>query len=70
MPGWFAGNVSAAAAMFMTEDPRAARWLLAGGEMFGDLGAQATETHAARFRAGRVSKASRPGRRVSTCCAT
>jgi phosphate:Na+ symporter len=49
-----AGNVSAAAAVFMTEDPRAARRLLAEEAVFRDLEAQATETHFARIRAGRV----------------
>jgi phosphate:Na+ symporter len=49
-----AGNVSAAAAVFMTDDPRAARRLLAEEEVFRDLEARATETHFARIRAGRV----------------
>lgn len=49
-----AGNVSAAAAVFMTEDPRAARRLLAEETVFRDLEARATETHFARIRAGRV----------------
>jgi len=49
-----AANVSAAAAVFMTEDPRAARRLLAEETVFRDLEAQATETHFARIRAGRV----------------
>ena len=49
-----AGNVSAAAAVFMTEDPRAARRLLAEEAVFRDLEAQATETHFARIRAGRI----------------
>lgn len=49
-----AGNVSAAAAVFMTEDPRAARRLLAEEAVFRDLEARATETHFARIRAGRV----------------
>jgi len=49
-----AGNVSAAAAVFMTDDPRAARALLAEKEVFRDLEARATETHFGRIRAGRV----------------
>jgi phosphate:Na+ symporter len=49
-----AGNVSAAAAVFMTDDPRAARRLLAEEEVFRDLEARATEAHFARIRAGRV----------------
>ena len=49
-----AGNVSAAAAVFMTDDPRAARRLLAEEQVFRDLEARATETHFARIRAGRV----------------
>ncbi|MFZ2005373.1 MAG: Na/Pi cotransporter family protein [Stellaceae bacterium] len=49
-----AGNVSSAAAVFMTEDPRAARRLLAEEAVFRDLEARATETHFARIRAGRI----------------
>jgi phosphate:Na+ symporter len=49
-----AGNATSAAAVFMTEDPRAARRLLAEEEVFRDLEARATETHFARIRAGRV----------------
>ncbi|HWD60381.1 MAG TPA: PhoU domain-containing protein, partial [Stellaceae bacterium] len=49
-----AGNVGAAAAVFMTEDPRAARRLLAEEAVFRDLEARATEAHFARIRAGRV----------------
>ncbi|HWB50347.1 MAG TPA: Na/Pi cotransporter family protein [Stellaceae bacterium] len=49
-----AGNVGAAAAVFMTDDPRAARRLLAEEEVFRDLEARATEAHFARIRAGRV----------------
>jgi phosphate:Na+ symporter len=49
-----AGNVSAAAAVLMTEDPRAARRLLAEEEVFRDLEARANEAHFARIRAGRV----------------
>jgi phosphate:Na+ symporter len=49
-----AGNVTAASAVFMTDDPRAARALLGEKEVFRDLEAQATETHFARIRAGRV----------------
>jgi len=49
-----AGNVSAAAAVFMTDDARAARVLLGEKEVFRDLEVRATETHFARIRAGRV----------------
>jgi phosphate:Na+ symporter len=49
-----AGNVTAAAAVFMTEDARAARALLGEKEVFRDLEAKATETHFARIRAGRI----------------
>ena len=49
-----AGNVSASAAVFMTEDPRTARRLVAEETAFRDLEARATEAHFARIRAGRV----------------
>ena len=49
-----AGNVNAAAAVFMTEDARAARRLLAEKEVFRELETRATEAHFARIRAGRV----------------
>jgi phosphate:Na+ symporter len=49
-----AGNVHAGAAVFMTDDARAARRLLGEKEVFRDLEARATETHFARVRAGRV----------------
>ena len=49
-----AGNVTAAAAVFMTDDARAARVLLGEKEIFRDLEARATESHFARIRAGRV----------------
>jgi phosphate:Na+ symporter len=49
-----AGNVGAAAAVFMTEDPRAARRLVAEEAVFRDLETRATETHFARIRAGRI----------------
>jgi phosphate:Na+ symporter len=49
-----AGNVQAAAAVFMTEDARAARQLLHEKEVFRDLETLATEAHFARIRAGRV----------------
>src|SRR5579862_7678100 len=49
-----AGNVTAAAAVFMTDDARAARALLGEKEVFRNLETQATETHFARVRAGRV----------------
>lgn len=47
-------NVHAGAAVFMTDDARAARRLLGEKEVFRDLEARATETHFARIRAGRV----------------
>jgi phosphate:Na+ symporter len=49
-----AHNVNAAAAVFMTDDTRAARALLGEKEVFRSLEAKATETHFARIRAGRV----------------
>jgi phosphate:Na+ symporter len=49
-----AGNVHAAAAVFMTEDARAARRLLGEKEVFRGLEASATQAHFARIRAGRV----------------
>ena len=49
-----AGNVTAAAAVFMTDDARAARALLGEKEVFRNLEAEATETHFARIRAGRI----------------
>jgi phosphate:Na+ symporter len=49
-----ASNVTAAAAVFMTDDARAARALLGEKEIFRNLETQATETHFARVRAGRV----------------
>jgi phosphate:Na+ symporter len=49
-----AGNVHTAAAVFITDDARAARNLLAEKEVFRDLEAHATEAHFARIRAGRV----------------
>jgi len=48
------GNVHTAAAVFMTDDARAARSLLGEKEVFRDLEAHATEAHFARVRAGRV----------------
>ena len=49
-----AANVQAAAAVFMTEDARAARRLLGEKQVFRDLEARATEAHFARIRAGRI----------------
>jgi phosphate:Na+ symporter len=49
-----AANLRAGAAVFLTDDPRAARRLLAEKEIFRDLEARATEAHFARIRAGRV----------------
>jgi phosphate:Na+ symporter len=48
------GNLRTAAAVFMTDDARAARRLHAEEEVFRDLEARATEAHFARIRAGRV----------------
>jgi phosphate:Na+ symporter len=47
-------NVRMAAAVFMTEDIRAARRLVSEKEVFRDLESQATEAHFARIRGGRV----------------
>jgi phosphate:Na+ symporter len=47
-------NVRTAAAVFMTDDVRAARGLLGEKEVFRDLETRATEAHFARVRAGRV----------------
>ncbi len=49
-----AGNVHTAAAVFLTDDVRAARGLLGEKEVFRDLESRATEAHFARIRAGRV----------------
>jgi len=46
-------NARAAAAVFMTEDPRSARQLLHEKEVFRDFETQATETHFGRVRTGR-----------------
>jgi phosphate:Na+ symporter len=48
------GNLRSSAAVFMTDDARAARSLLGEKEVFRDLEARATETHFGRIRAGRV----------------
>jgi phosphate:Na+ symporter len=48
------GNVQTAAAVFITDDARAARRLLGEKEVFRDLEARATASHFARIRAGRV----------------
>jgi phosphate:Na+ symporter len=48
------GNLRTAAAVFMTDDARAARRLLAEEEIFRNLEARATEAHFARIRAGWV----------------
>ena len=50
-------NLRAAASLFMTGDPRAARLLASEKEAFRDLEAQATQTHFERLRAGRVETA-------------
>jgi phosphate:Na+ symporter len=48
------GNARAAAAVFMTEDPRAARQLLGEKEFFRELELRATDEHFGRTRAGRA----------------
>ncbi|MBI3516020.1 MAG: Na/Pi cotransporter family protein, partial [Proteobacteria bacterium] len=48
------GNLRTAAAVFMTDDARAARQLIAEKEVFRDLEHRATEGHFGRVRAGRV----------------
>lgn len=53
-----AGNVHTAAAVFMTDDARAARSLLGEKEVFRDLEGRATEAHFARIRAGAGSSTS------------
>ena len=50
-------NLRTAAAVFMTDDVRAARLLVAEKEAFRDIEAQATTAHFARLRAGRVDTA-------------
>jgi len=49
------GNLRSAAAVFMTEDMRAARALADEKEAFRDMEASATEAHFARLRAGRIA---------------
>jgi phosphate:Na+ symporter len=49
-----ATNVRTAAAVFMTDDIRAARGLLGEKEVFRDLENRATNAHFARVRAGRI----------------
>jgi phosphate:Na+ symporter len=48
------GNLRTAGAVFMIDDARAARRLLAEEEVFRDLETRATEAHFARIRAGRI----------------
>ncbi len=47
-------NARAAAAVFITEDPRAARQLLGEKEVFGELELRATDEHFGRTRASRA----------------
>ncbi len=47
-------NVPTAAAVFMTDDVRAARGLLGEKEVFRDLETRATEAYFSRIRAGRM----------------
>jgi phosphate:Na+ symporter len=54
-------NLRAAAAVFMTDDPRAARRLRAEKEVFRDLEARASEAHFARIRAGRAESLATSG---------
>ena len=48
------GNARAAAAVFMTEDPRAARQLIGEKEVFRELEARSTEAHFKRARLDRA----------------
>ncbi len=50
-------NLRTAAALFMTDDPRAARLLAAEKEAFRDIETVATQTHFERLRAGRTDTA-------------
>jgi len=50
-------NLRTAAAVFMTEDPRAARLLAGEKEAFRDIEAEATRAHFARLREGRKDMA-------------
>ncbi len=50
-------NLRTAAALFMTDDPRAARLLAAEKEAFRDIEAAATQSHFDRLRAGRSDTA-------------
>ena len=50
-------NARAATAVFMTEDPRAARRLLSEKEIFREIELRATAEHFGRTRAGRASVA-------------
>jgi phosphate:Na+ symporter len=52
-----AGNLRVAAAVFMTEDPRAARRLAGEKETFRNLETEATLAHFGRLRTGRVESA-------------
>lgn len=52
-----AGNLRTAAAVFMTEDPRAARQLAGEKEIFRTLETEATLAHFGRLRTGRVDTA-------------
>ena len=61
------GNARAAAAVFMTEDPRAARQLIGEKEIFREFETRATEAHFVRRAARR--RASRPAGCISTSCA-
>jgi phosphate:Na+ symporter len=47
-------NLRAAAALFMTEDPRAARLLAEEKAAFRDAEAAATRAHFERMRSGRI----------------
>jgi phosphate:Na+ symporter len=54
-------NLRAAAAVFMTDDPRAARRLRAEKEVFRGLEGRASEAHFARIRAGRAESLATSG---------
>jgi phosphate:Na+ symporter len=57
-----------AAAVFMTDDGRAARRLLGEKEVFRDLEARATESHFARIRAGRVESVETSALHLDVLC--
>jgi phosphate:Na+ symporter len=54
-------NVRSAGAVFMSDDPRAARKLVAEKEVFRNLESEATESHFARLRQGRLDSTQTSG---------